>query len=73
MSSEQNKSQPNCAGTAMTGMGETELRRAIAHVRDPHRLENDKDRMDLIELGARRFAAWLDTNGYVISQPRGKQ
>ncbi len=57
----------------MTGLTERQLKTAISHVRDPHGLENDSDRMDLYELGARRFADWLTRNGYTIAKARVRQ
>ena len=57
----------------MTGLTEKQLHAAVTFVRDPHRLEDDIDRMDLFELGARRFLAYLQKNGYTIAKARGQQ
>jgi hypothetical protein len=52
----------------MTVLTETELEKAIAQVRNPHRTETDRDRMDTFELGARRLLAYLQRNGYTITK-----
>lgn len=52
----------------MTHLTEKDLLAAIAHLRNPHRLESDRHRMDLLELGARRLLAWLERHGYRITK-----